>query len=300
MKISELPEATVSIVIVNYNGRHFIDNCLKSLMNQTCELLEIILVDNGSQDGSVEFTKQEYPSVKIIQNNYNMGLVAAYNQGIKKSKGNLIILANNDIIVERTCVEHLVWVITSSQNIGISGVRQVSYQKPENTSCFPVKFLPSYKLPWTSIWLNLDQNITSAIDTDILGDCFMMIKREVIQKVGLLNERYYLYLSEDDICLNTRRAGYTLKYVPLAIVRHFAGGATGRLGTRKFILFLKGWLEFRIRNIHPLHMLPALIFTIIFQLIKYSFSFMGHPLFFPLPQDNIGEPYIYQKRIKEQ
>lgn len=275
---------TVSVIVVNYNGKRFLNNCLTSLKSQTYPVTEVILVDNGSSDGSVEFVEEKFPWVKIVRNKTNLGLTAAYNIGIRKSRCELITLINNDVVLEKNCIKQLVKTITSSETIGIVGGNIVLYSNPKVVQSFPSRFLPSCKLPWTAIPVKPKSKLTHEIETDIVGLCVMMVKRELIEKIGSIKEDYFMYFNEDDFSLKARRAGYRLLLVPTAFVRHYGSVTIGKISLRKISFFLKGEVAFRRMNLKAWEILPSLIFAVMIQAIQHFFMMLGAPCFFPEPE----------------
>lgn len=262
----------VSVIVVNWNGLSLLDDCFESLRFQTHSNYEVIMVDNGSVDGSVEHIKSRFPWVRIIQNPRNLGLSIAYNIGIKESQGQLILLANNDIIAEEHFLEELVKTITISKEIGIVGGKIISSENPRELHSFPVRFIPSYRKPWSIARLRCNQDRMEIVETDIIGVCAMMVKREVIEKTGLLDESYFVYFNEDDFCLRAKRAGFKLLYNPRAIIWHKGSATMGKVNLTKIGLFIRGDYDYRRRNIPPLQIIPSVIFAVVFQLVKGLFG----------------------------
>src|SRR5579872_6839043 len=145
-----IPEG-ITIIVVNFNGRRFLRGCIDSIMNQSIKLDEVIVVDNHSSDGSVEFLKEKYPSVKTFIMNRNLGLTDAYNFGIKASKNDWVILSNNDVVLERDCVEVLRNAISNPRVIATPCF--ISMYSRESRPTYPVMFFPSIKHPWSSLKL---------------------------------------------------------------------------------------------------------------------------------------------------
>ena len=115
-----------SIIIPNYNGKHFLDECLKSLKGQTFDDFEIILIDDASDDNSVEFVKSYFPEVKIIINGKNLGFSRACNVGIKSARGEYVVLLNNDTVVDKKWLEALILMVESDVSIGMCASKILS------------------------------------------------------------------------------------------------------------------------------------------------------------------------------
>jgi GT2 family glycosyltransferase len=243
------------------------------------------MIDNGSSDGSVEFVEQKFPSVRIVRNKTNLGLTAACNIGIREAKSDLVTLISNDVVLEKTCIEQLVRAITSSEAVGIVGGNIVLFTNPEIVQSFPSRFLPSCRLPWTAIPVKTRSESTYGIRTDIIGLCVMMIKKELVERIGLINEDYFMHFNEDDFSLKANRAGYLLLLVPTANVRHFGSATIGRLSTRKISSFVKGEVTYRMINLKAWEILPSIWFAIVIQAIQHFFMTIGVPCFLTDPKN---------------
>lgn len=272
---------TVSAIVINFNGKHFLEGCFSSLKEQTCSLTEVMLVDNGSNDGSVELVEQKFPWVKIERNKTNLGLTAACNIGIEKSQGDLVVLISNDTVLEKNCIEQLAEAITSSEEVGIAGGNIVLYANPKVVQSFPSRFLPSCRLPWTAIPVKAKFKSAHGMETDVIGLCVMMIRREVINTIGPIRKDYFMHFNEDDFSLRVRQAGYRLLLVPTAVVRHFGSATIGKLSTRKASSFLKGEIAFRRINLRAWEILPSLWFAIVIQTVQHFFMACGVSCIFP-------------------
>ena len=121
----------VSVIIVNYNGKMLLKQCLPSLLQTDYPSYEIIVVDNGSSDGSIKFVKENFPTVKVIQLNKNYGYTGAVNSGVKYAKGELLAILNNDITVERTWLKELVKVILEKPNAGSVAPKKLLMGHPQ-------------------------------------------------------------------------------------------------------------------------------------------------------------------------
>jgi hypothetical protein len=212
----------VSIIVLNYNGEKCIRKCLKSLLSQTYPNYEIIVVDNASTDSSPEIVKKEFPQLKFITNNKNLGFAAGNNVGIKEAKGELIAIFNPDAIAEPNWLSELVNAINSSSDIGIAG-GVIYYYEPSD-----VVWSAGGKI---DIFTGLDwhpyqgekikrDHLERTDDIDYIPGCALLIKKEVLEKVGLLDETYFLYFDDLDIALCAKRVGYKCSFVPFAVVYH--------------------------------------------------------------------------------
>ena len=225
-------EEKVSIIIVNWNGKEFLKSCLKSIFNQTYSNFEVIVVDNHSFDESVDFIKDNFPDVKIIELDKNYGFAKAANIGIKKATGKYILILNNDIILQPDSLEKMVKFMNERKDVGIIQPKVVisSIEKLDNCGSFFTDFgWPYHRC------LYRDPNIPEAnVELPVCsayGAC-MLIRREVFEKIGLFDEKYFMYGEELDLCCRAWLSGYKVYYVPRTTVFHVKGGSVRKLGSR--------------------------------------------------------------------
>jgi GT2 family glycosyltransferase len=234
----------VSIILVNWNGLKYLHECLSSLLNQTYRPIEIILVDNASTDGSVDFVKDHFPSVRIFQNSKNLGFAEASNRGIMKSKGKLIALFNQDAIADTDWLANLVEVIQSSEEI--AAVAGKVYYWGDKYGKDAVFCTWSKVDPYTASPYNFTGNEPKAA-VDYLSGCAMLVKKEVLNEIGLLDTGYFLYFDETDWCARMIRAGYKLIYVPNAVVQHVVSGSLED-SQIKAEYMMRNWIRFALKN----------------------------------------------------
>jgi len=156
---------------------------------------ETIVVDNGSTDGTVETLRKEESDVKLVQTGQDLGPAAAFNMGIKNSKGELFLLLNDDVVVKKDAVTELVRVMESDSRIGIAGSLTYFYDEPNKLWIYPAEFL-------------VEKRNRSHLDVITAIGCAIMVKKTVIDKIGFFDTDYFLYHEEVDFCLRARRHGF--------------------------------------------------------------------------------------------
>lgn len=217
----------VSIVIPNWNGKHFLKDCLDSLLLQSYKDLEIIVVDNGSKDGSVEFLQEQYPQVKVPRFEKNTGFSVAVNRGIRESKGEYIALVNNDTVVDALWVEELVKALAAHGEIGSVGCKMLAYD--DHSLLDGVG--DGYRRGGLPGRIAHREKDTGLFDSQryILGACggAAMYRRSMFVDIGLFDEDYFAYLEDVDMGLRAQSAGYKCLYVPTAKIYHLGCGTTG-------------------------------------------------------------------------
>lgn len=216
----------VSIIIVTFNGKKHILNCLESVKRTTYADYEIIVVDNGSKDGTPEIIKKNFPDIRLILNNKNLGFTGGNNEGIKQARGNIIFLLNDDTVIHPQLVEVLVRELTKSSGIGIVGPKIYFMSEAINQS--DKIWFAGGKINWAGgSSAHLGRNLTdeeliedSQKEIDFITGCALMIKREVIDKIGLLDDRFFAFYEDADWCQKAKKAGYKVVYVPFGGVWH--------------------------------------------------------------------------------
>lgn len=217
----------VSVIIVNYNGRVFLEKCISSLLVQSYPAVEIVLVDNGSCDGSIEYVKKEFPSVKIIANRENLGFAKGNNIGIKAAKGKLIATVNNDTVVVSTWVEELVKAINSDENVGMCASKMLFMKNPELINSTGICISRSGAC-WDRGMFERDKGQYKSIE-EVFGPCGggAMYRKSMLDEIGLFDEDFFAYMEDADLAFRGRLAGWKCLYVPKAVVYHVHGGTGG-------------------------------------------------------------------------
>ncbi|MBZ0186702.1 MAG: glycosyltransferase family 2 protein, partial [Candidatus Obscuribacterales bacterium] len=216
-----------SIIIPNWNGKRFLKACLDSIAAQTYEHIETYIVDNGSSDGSVEFLKQEYPDVKLVEFAVNTGFSPAVNAGIAASSGEYVALINNDTVVDPRWVEELVKVIDKEKQLGSVGCKMLGYDNPEILDGVGDGYRRG-GLPGRIGHGEKDKGLFEK-QRYILGACggAAMYRRTMFDDIGVFDDDYFAYLEDVDMALRAQSAGYKCLYVPSAIIYHLGCGTTG-------------------------------------------------------------------------
>lgn len=232
----------LGVCIVTRFSKDLIPECLNSLLDQSPGLdLDVVVVDNASQDDTVEEIRLNFPTVKLILNKENLGFSRAVNQGLKSLDAHYYLLLNPDAILLPDAIEILIQFMEAHPAVGICGPKilnrdgSIQYQsrrgeaRPwEVFSYFMglAKLFPQDRR-FTGYLLNhIDNNQVNEVKA-VSGSC-MMIRREVVDQIGYLDERYFAYQEDTDYCFQARGAGWRVCYVPMAEVRHDGGrGGSG-------------------------------------------------------------------------
>lgn len=226
----------ISIIIVNYNGKRFLETSIPSILNQTFKDYEIILVDNGSSDDSIEYISSHYHQIKIITNQKN-SFSAGNNAGIRQAKGSYFFIVNNDVELERNCLQELMAAIKKSKaNVGMWATKILNFY---NRKIIDNTGLLIYQdgLSRGRGRLETDRGQYQEIDEVCFpSGCAALYKREVINEIGLLDDDFIFFSEDVDLGLRIRLAGWTCLYVPRAIVYHMYSATSGRYSPQKAFL----------------------------------------------------------------
>ena len=247
----------VTYVVVNWNQRQLTLDCLSSLREQRYPSFEVVLVDNGSVDGSAEAVEEAFPAVTVIRNGANLGIAGANNVGIRRALAtdtDYVFLLNNDTLVDPDMLAHLADAAEAEVDIGIAGPTMLYFDPPETIWC------AGNGIDWRdgSTERLLDGMPLSAVehagieDVDFITSCAACIKRRVFDDVGLMDERYFIYYDETDWFARAASAGWRSVHVPWAHMWHKvsatmrpASPATTYYMVRNRVLFINkhfhGW-----------------------------------------------------------
>jgi GT2 family glycosyltransferase len=248
----------LSVIIVNYNVKHFLEQCLISVFKAIETLdAEVFVVDNNSVDGSVEMLQESFKDVHIIANKNNVGFSSANNQAIKQATGEYILLLNPDTIVPENCFQIVLGLMDADPTIGASGVRMVDGKGkflPESKRGLPTPEVAFYKM----IGLNklfpkskrfgkyhlgyLDEHKNHEVE--ILAGAFMMLRRSVLDEIGLLDETFFMYGEDIDLSYRITQAGYKNMYIADTSIIHYKGESTKKLTTNYIKVFYKAMVIF--------------------------------------------------------
>lgn len=237
----------LSIIIVSFNVKELLQACLKSLeqeVEKTKSLkIEVIVIDNASGDGSVEYLQDRVaPSqnqglkIKAFFNQENLGFARAVNQGIKIAKGEYLLLLNPDVVVKPGALLAMVNFAQTYPLAGVVGGRLLDPNGRLQGSCYR---LPGIKLAIKEWWLG-KRGLTAKyaprgdkpVEVEVVTGAAMLIPKKVIEKIGLLDERYFMYFEDLDFCRRVKKAGFKVYYLPWAEIIHHHGASGKKIPKR--------------------------------------------------------------------
>jgi GT2 family glycosyltransferase len=229
--MGERPDVT--IIVVSYNTAHLLDRMFAALDAARASLkLQVIVVDNASRDDSAEILRVRYPRVELIENSANVGFGRASNQALARARGRYILLLNTDAFMSPDTLQKTVDFMDSHVRCGVLGVKLVGPDGSLQPSCryFPTPwnvFLKTTGLarifPATRLVDDMSWDHASVRECDWVPGCYYLVRREVIERVGLFDTRFFLYCEEVDHCRRVRQAGWSVMYYPFTQVVHIGG-----------------------------------------------------------------------------
>lgn len=206
----------VSVIVVNWNGEEHLEDCFNSLLKQTYPKLELILVDNDSEDGSLEYMRSHYPMVGIIQNRENLGFGAAVNRGLERAQGFFILFLNNDLYLDENCVTEL---IKAAQDEEVGGVvpKILLFQEPGRINSFGVA-MNYLGMAWPKYFEREDGRYLEREECSCGG--IFLSRRTLLEELGGFDEALFLYHEDSDLSWRIRLLGKKLVVHPQAVLYH--------------------------------------------------------------------------------
>ncbi len=263
----------VSVVIVNWNGRHLLAECLDSLVGQrNIRDVEVILVDNGSQDGSAEFVQGHYQNVKVISLPENIGFAGGNNAGIRIAAGKYIALLNNDTKADSLWLSGLVASAEAGpQTVGMWAGKILSYDRPGIIDNVGLLLYPD-GLGRGKGRLEKDEGQYDAPGESLFpSGCAALYRKAMLDEIGLFDEAFFAYADDVDVGLRARLAGWECRYVPTAKVFHKYSSSSSAYSPLKAFLVERN----RIWVLLKYYPLELILLSPVFTLLRLSAYMVG-------------------------
>jgi GT2 family glycosyltransferase len=235
----------LSIVIICWNDLRVIRECLRSIFDGTHAIsFEVILSDNGSTDGSVEFVRETYPSVRVVENRANLGFAKGNNAGIRVSHGEYVLILNPDTIIHDGALDKLVAFAERNPQAGAFGCR---VQNADGSYQVSARLFPTVWRYWVNaLYLKKLQAVSrlfayeeyagwngdSERDVDWQSGCCVMFRRELLEKLGGFDEQFFYHFEEVDLCRRVWNTGAPIRFTPEAVITHLGGQSVSRFPIR--------------------------------------------------------------------
>ncbi len=261
----------VTIVIPNYNGKHFMEECMAALDGQLCRDFEVLVVDNGSKDGSVAYMKERYPEVRLIALDTNTGFSGAVNIGIRESKTPYVLLLNNDTKVDPAFVGEMIKAIEADERIFSVSSRMIQMYHPE--------YIDDAGDMFNLIGWAYQRGVGHPVEEyekpyDVFSACAgaALYRRDVFEKIGLFDEMHFAYLEDIDVGYRARIAGYRNVFCPSAKVLHVGSGTSGsKYNEFKVKLAARNSIYLVYKNMPLLQLIVNFLPLLLGWLLKYQF-----------------------------
>lgn len=268
-----------TIIVPNFNGKNFLEECFASLYGQTFKNFSVFLVDNNSTDGSVEFVKENYPEIRIAELKKNKGFAGGVNEGLRKVKTEYVVVLNNDTIQEPNWLEELVRAAGNNSEFGIfaSKVMQMeNKRKIDSTGEFYTWWGMPYPRGRGEVDNGQYDNMTEIFGATGNGTLY---RKEVFEKIGYFDEEFFAYYEDVDLSFRAQLAGFKCMFVPNAIIYHKIGATSGKMSNVALYHPFKNDIYIYLKNV-PLRLflwkLPKFLTGQLLRLI--SMIKKGHPL----------------------
>lgn len=271
----------ISIVIVNWNTRDLLRQCLRSVADEGDSLsLEVFVVDNGSGDGSPEMVKREFANVNLIENRENLGFARACNQALRQARGKAVMLLNSDAKLLPEALGALYRQLNQRLNNGAVGAQLVGEDGSLQNAVdhFPTLVTELgnkslLKVLFPQWYPGKRSGFTEPVEVPSLIGAAMMVRREVLDQVGFLDEDYFFFMEETDWCYRMRRQGWKVIHVPQARIQHLGGGTAKKFSWRSKVEYYRSrYLFFRK---HRSRLSTALLAAGLFVKILFGLAMNG-------------------------
>jgi GT2 family glycosyltransferase len=278
------PDIEVSVIIVNWNTCEVLRNCLQSVVDETKAGHEIIVIDNASTDRSVQMVRAAFPQVVLIANNRNLGFAGANNQGLAVAKGRHVLLLNPDtLILEGAIDKSLAW-LREHPDVGCMGCQVLEGPGVIQNTCFAdpslknqiiVDFglmrlsglIPAFGGPWYRDW-----DRRSEREVDVVSGMFMLVPRAVLDRVGPLDDAFFIYAEEADWCRRIRKAGWRCVFAPVGQIIHLDGGSksTAQIRSKMYVQMQKSQLIYARKHDGVLGYAVAKSLLVVASLMRFG------------------------------
>jgi GT2 family glycosyltransferase len=276
----------LSIIIVNYNVKHFLEQCLHSVLKASQNITtEVFVVDNNSVDGSAQLVKEKFPQIHFIENKENVGFSKANNQAIKLAKGKYILLLNPDTVVEEDTFSKVINFMNNHSDAGGLGVKMIDGKGtflPESKRGLPTPWVAFYKMFGISNLFPKSKKFgkyhlsylheTEIHEVDVLAGAFMLLRKETLNKIGLLDETFFMYGEDIDLSYRITLGGYKNYYYPETTIIHYKGESTKKGSLNYVKVFYNAMIIFARKHFSGGR---ANVFSVLIHLAIYFRAFLS-------------------------
>jgi GT2 family glycosyltransferase len=300
----------VSIIIVSWNTREILRECLASVYAQTDQVsYELIVVDNASSDGSSEMVKSGFQEVILIENKKNLGFGPANNQGMRIARGRYILLLNSDTVILDGAIQKTIRYADENPEAGVFGCRAVWPDGRRQNTCFRFdnlfflaissllffRMAKPFRVPLLHPDRYLNLNFDQEHNVDVVAGCFFIVRKKVINNVGMFDEDFFMYGEEAEWCFRIHKAGWKIRYFPGARIIHIYGASSFQVEDDTRIYKRKGALLFLQKTRGTIYAWLANLIMTLGVLLRIPFWIMEDVYKFIAQRQPLK---IWDKRIK--
>lgn len=288
----------VSIIVVNWNGKQLLAGCLESVQKQTYTDFEIIVVDNGSTDGSCDYLKKTFPGIHLIELSENRGFTGGNNIGFSQSSGEYIVLLNNDATIQKNWLEVMVTALESDPGLG-SCSSKIIIEGTERLDSAGDLFTTAFT---GTKWGELQKASLFTESRTVAGPCAAaaIYRRGMLEQIGFFDEDFFLNHEDTDLNLRAWLAGWRCQFVPDAVAYHKVSASIGNLSDTSVYYFSRNSLWVWIKNAPASLMIFLLPQRILYELNAFINFCLIHGKWTPFFQGKWdalkGIPRMYRKR----
>lgn len=274
----------VSIVIVNWNTCNILRDCLRSVYSETKGVrFEVIVIDNSSTDDSVAMVRSVFPQVVLVKNSENRGFAAANNQGMAIAKGRYILLLNSDTIVLDNAIAKTVAFSDAHRDAAVVGCRVLNPNRSLQPTCFMFPSILNMLLSSSYLYKLFPKNRFFGRErmtwwerddirqVNVVTGCFMLVRREAIDQVGVMDERFFMYFEETDWCYRVKQAGWKVMFTPCGKIIHLGGVSSKQIKHRVVNQWRKSMLLYYKKHKSLLAYVSAWVLITLFFLTRIPY-----------------------------
>lgn len=274
----------VTIIVVNWNTRDILRDCLNSVYEQTEGIsFEVVVVDNASVDGSAGMVQEKFPQVILIENTENRGFAAANNQGMCVARGRYVLLLNSDAIVLDRAIQKTIAFAEQHTEAAVVGCKVLNPDQTLQPTCFMFPSLLNLFLSTTYLYKFFPRSRffgrermtwwdrQDVREVEVVTGCFMLVRKEAIDQVGMMDEGFFMYAEEADWCYRFKKAGWKRFFLPSAQIIHLGAQSSKQVKVPMMIQLRKAILQFIEKNYGSFHQRVARILVCLFFLLRIPF-----------------------------
>lgn len=274
----------LAVVILNWNGKKYLEQFLPTLIKTLPDYAELVICDNASSDDSVAFMQQNYPNVRLLQNERNEGFAKGYNLALKQIEAKYYCLLNSDIEVTPGWIEPIIEQLDSQDNLAAVQPKLLSYYNREQFEYSGAcgGYIDKYGYPFCRgrVFGNLESDngqYDDIIDIFWASGAALFVRSDVYHTMGGLDDDFFAHMEEIDFCWRIKNIGYSIKVNPTSVVYHIGGGTLPKNNSKKTYLNFRNSLYLLIKNLPDERLAKTLILRFFLdQVAAFSFLLQGH------------------------